>query len=230
MTLLGIVLSGSRVIIPLALIFICAHFIRNIASFSRSGFTAAAVVMFGLSIVPVITQIIPQMWAPIERILSSSDDTAGSSLARVESVVTALRLVAERPVFGHGPGQIYAWSRVPEGQLAADKVLVLDQGLTLVEPHSFPMIIAVEYGLLTLIMFGAMMLAVIWQWYLNEGSKANKTIPASIVGICLFSVQSVGSSDIAIMPHVAMIFWIWCGCCTILQSGSLASVDGRVRA
>jgi len=227
LVLLGILLSGSRLIIPIALLFLGMSLSKSVATISRSGLAAGVLTIAGLIAFATVARSVPQLWLPVERIVSSNNDTIGSSFARFESLTTGLQLVVDEPVFGGGPGQVYVWSRAQNGQTGDSNVMMIEQGLTLVEPHSLPMIVAVEYGVLTLVMFGVLMLSIIRRFPSSSFMMSRARGSAPVVGVFLFIVQAVGSSDIAIMPHIATIFWLWCGCCAVSQRERTASRDGH---
>lgn len=136
--------------------------------------------------------------------------TSSSDVKRLQSLETGLKLVAERPFVGWGPGQVYPWYRFdlsgPGGNLTEVRGMP-----TLVEPHNMYVMVAVEYGVPILIVFSLVLLWTVVSLAL-AGQRAQKAQLFYVaVGIVEFMVAAVGSSHLLVNPRVATAFWLYVG-------------------
>lgn len=135
---------------------------------------------------------------------------------RRESARTAAMLIAERPLMGHVPGHTYTWFHTDYSEVT-QRYVWLGKGASLPEPHNTYLMIAVDYGVIVLGYFtaimGHMIAAQAKQGLIGQG---NPGVHYSL-GIFAFLIQALGSSHLLVKPEVAVFFWL-------LYGSSVASI------
>lgn len=214
-------LTGSRAIIfVLVIVTLMTALVNMFSQFNlrkmlvRSMKAIIVLVLFGMG-----AYLLGQT-QPVRRLMIGFGGT--SFLLRSESARTAAKLVAKQPLIGHVPGHTYSWFYTDYDD-SIQHWIWLGDGASLPEPHNTYLMLAVDYGILVLIFFIAVMLlmmitqakrATIWQ---NHFGVYNS------LGIFAFLFQALGSSHLLVKPQVAVLFWL-------IYGSSLARVKGIDKA
>ena len=138
-----------------------------------------------------------------------------STTLRYRSALGALNAFGEKPLTGHGVGLVYELIRIPEvvrqsytGEV--QRVITVGGQASALEPHNGYLLIAVEYGLTGVILFGAAV--VLWLRRLSRARKASSPDWASvsraywIVGI-VWLLFLATNSDPVLYTKVSLGMW-----------------------
>lgn len=207
---LSIVAGGSRAIAAVA----TAMLLVTWAAYWKTGLTwrRLGAVVAGLILIVVTVGGVVRFGVSLragERLLETGTT---SEIYRLQSQLTGLDFVAERPVTGHGPGSVYSWMRrIGTSVDGQDQIIRrTEHGATYVEPHNMYLMATVEYGI-------PLTVAVLLLWMVRLRSLGRHLLGRlgrvgfCTVGVLAFLVQALGSSHLFVNPRVALFFWIWLG-------------------
>lgn len=211
-------LSGSRaVMFTLAIVTLMTVLLDGYCQVhSRklpTGFlkTVAVIVLFALGAYLLLQ-------APYITRLGARIGSISGDYYRRESARTAAILIAERPLLGHVPGHTYPWFYTDYSD-ATQRYVWLGKGESLPEPHNMYLMIAVDYGVIVLVYFVAIMGRVLAiQAKRGLMGQGDSGLHYSL-GIFAFLIQALGSSHLLVKPQVAVFFWL-------LYGISVASISG----
>ncbi|MCB9767030.1 MAG: O-antigen ligase family protein [Candidatus Omnitrophica bacterium] len=143
----------------------------------------------------------------------------GSSEWRMRGIESALDMIRDSPIIGHGTETHFARQHGPvHGYFSTSKAhdaIYYDNRIAPSDPHNLFLLIASEWGLLGLFFYLGM-LAQIGYWFYRAQENAidpmdRLLMRGFLIGLLGVMFHSLFGSDLVRQTRMAPLFWIYCG-------------------